>query len=196
MSEILANLDTIITSLLDSLGMYGPILGSILILIESMLPVLPLSVFITLNFYAFGTIFGFLISFILTVIGCNLAFYLSRRVLSNRMEYLTKKYDKNKVLGWMDNFSNIKFSSLALLMAFPFTPAFLINILSGVSKMDYNKFLIASLVGKPFMVFFWGYIGVTLIQSLTHPKYLIEILLIMLAAYVVSKIINKKFNLD
>lgn len=196
MSEILANLDTIITSLLDSLGMYGPILGSILILIESMLPVLPLSVFITLNFYAFGTIFGFLISFILTVIGCNLAFYLSRRVLSNRMEYLTKKYDKNKVLGWMDNFSNIKFSSLALLMAFPFTPAFLINILSGVSKMDYNKFLIASLVGKPFMVFFWGYIGVTLIQSLTHPKYLIEILLIMLAAYVASKIINKKFNLD
>jgi len=196
MKEILANIDKYLTALLTSLGVFGPILGSILILLESIIPVLPLSVFITLNFYAFGNIFGFFISYILTVIGCNMAFYLSRKVLSNRMEYLTKKYDKNKLLKLIEQFSNIKFKHLVLLFAFPFTPAFLINILSGVSKMEHNKFLIASIIGKPFMVFFWGYIGVTLIQSLTHPTYLIEVLLIMLAAYVISVIINKKFGLD
>lgn len=196
MSEILANLDTIIESLLQSLGMYGPILSCILILVESMVPILPLSVFITLNFLAFGTLFGFFISYILTVIGCNFAFYLSNRVLSNRMTYLTKRYDKNKVLALINKFNDINFSNLVLLMAFPFTPAFMINILSGVSDMEHNKFLFASIVGKPFMVFFWGYIGVTLIQSLTHPVYLIEIALIMLAAFVISKLISKKFGLE
>lgn len=196
MGDILANLDTIITSLLDSLGMYGPILGSLLILVESMVPILPLSVFITLNFLAFGTLFGFFMSYILTVIGCNLAFFISRKIFSNRLEYLVKKFNNNKILKLVDSFQDISFKNLVLLMAFPFTPAFMINILSGSSKMEHKKFLLASIVGKPFMVFFWGYIGVTLIQSLTHPIYLLEIVLMMGAAYVVSKIISKKFGLE
>lgn len=196
MGEVLSNLDTFLTSLLNSLGLYGPILGSILILIESMIPILPLSVFITLNFYAFGSAFGFFVSYILTVVGCNLAFYLSRTVFKNRVRYLFKKFNRNKVVKLIAKFSDIKFKNLVLLIAFPFSPAFLINILCGASEMEYNKFLIASLIGKPFMVFFWGYIGVTIIDSLTHPYYLIEVIIILTAAYIVSTIINKKFELD
>ena len=196
MIELLTNIDTILSSLLESLGLYGPIFGSILILVESMLPILPLSVFITLNFYTFGNLFGFFISYILTVIGCNLAFYISRKVIKGRINYLTKKYDKNTLLNLMKTFADIKFSHLALLMAFPFTPAFAINILSGTSNMNYNKFLIASILGKPFMVYFWGYVGVTLLESLTHPAYFIKIVLILLVAYALSSIVNKKFKLD
>lgn len=196
MRELLANLDTIINSLLESLGMFGPILGSILILVESVLPLLPLSVFITLNFYAFGNIFGFFISYVLTVIGCNIAFYISRKLLSKKMDKIYKKYGKNKILKLAKSFSNIEFRHLVLLMAFPFTPAFLINILSGISNMKYNKFLLSSIIGKPFMVYFWGYIGVTLLESLTHPEYLVKIVIMLIAAYILSTIINKKFELD
>ena len=97
MLDFLKNLDTILENALNSLGLFGPILGCFLILVESILPVLPLSVFITLNFYAFGHFYGFVISYVLTVIGCNLAFILSRKILNNRMSYLTKKYNKNKL---------------------------------------------------------------------------------------------------
>ena len=114
MRELLANLDTIVNSLLTSLGIYGPILGSVLILVESMLPILPLSVFITLNFYAFGNLFGFFISYVLTVIGCNLAFYISRKLLYNKMDKIYKKYGKKKILKLMKKFSNIKFNHLVL----------------------------------------------------------------------------------
>ena len=196
MKEIMANLDTIITSLIDSLGMYGPLLGSFLILVESILPILPLSVFITLNFYAFGNLLGFLISYILTVMGCNIAFYISRKLLINKMDKIYKRYGKNKIVKLVKNFSNFKFKNLVLLMAFPFTPAFLVNIMSGISDMDHNKFLIASIVGKPFMVYFWGYIGVTLLQSLTHPEYLIKIAIMLVVAYILSYIINKKLDID
>ena len=196
MSEILTNLDTMVSSLLNSLGIFGPVLGSLLIIVESMVPILPLSLFITLNFLTFGSFIGFITSYILTVIGCNLAFYLCKRVLSNRIEYLTKKYDKNKLLKLTNKFANIKFINLVMLMAFPFTPAFMVNILSGVSGMEHKKFLIASICGKPFMVFFWGYIGVTLVQSLTEPINFIKVLVLMVLAYIISKIINKKIGLD
>lgn len=189
-------IDTLITNILDALGIFGPLLGCLLILIESILPILPLSVFITLNFLAFGNAFGFLISAILTIIGCNFSFYLNRRVLKGRVDYLLKRYDKKTIDKFMTTFSNIKFKNLVLLMAFPFTPAFLINIFAGISKIEYNKFLIASIISKPFMVFFWGYIGTTLIQSLTHPIYLLKIAIILLIAYILSNIINKRFNLD
>lgn len=196
MEEILLNIDAFINDLLLSLGVYGPILGCFLILVESILPILPLSVFITLNFISFGHLVGFAISYILTVIGCNLAFYLSKRSMKGRFQHLFKKFDKNKLLKIVANFSHIKMSNLVALMAFPFTPAFAINIFSGISNMDHKKFLLATLIAKPFMVYFWGYLGVTLIDSLTHPAYLIKVIALVGIAYLASKLISKKFEIE
>lgn len=196
MEELLLNIDTFINDILLSLGIYGPLLGCLLILAESILPILPLSVFITLNFMSFGHLWGFFISYILTVIGCNLAFYLCKRSMRGRFEFLLKKFDKNKALRIVDNFSSIEMKNLVALLAFPFTPAFLINIFSGVSDMSYKKFLTATIIAKPFMVYFWGYLGVTLIDSLTHPEYLIRVLVMVGIAYVASAIVSKKFEID
>ena len=196
MQDILANIDTVINDLLISLGVYGPILGCLLILIESILPILPLSVFITLNFMSFGRILGFVISYILTVAGCNLAFYLCKRSMRGRIKYMARKFDKNKLIKIVDNFSNIAFTNLVMLLAFPFTPAFLINIASGISNMEHKKFLLATMIGKPFMVYFWGYLGVTLIDSLTHPEYLLRVIVLVAIAYAASKIASKKFDME
>ena len=196
MGSFFKDIDIVLENALTSLGLFGPILGCLLILLESIMPILPLALFITLNFYAFGHLLGFIISYVLTVIGCNLAFVLSRKILKNRMDYLTKKYDRNKMLNLIDRFSNIKFNHLVLLMAFPFTPACIINVVSGSTNMEHKKFLIASIVGKPFMVYFWGYIGVTLIESLKQPILLLKVGIIMAVAYVISVIVNKKFGLD
>lgn len=196
MEEILLHIDDFITTILSSLGLYGPIFGCFLILIESILPILPLSVFITLNFYSFGHLWGFLISYVLTLMGCSLAFFLSRKILRGRFEYLVKKFDKNKVLKLMNRFKEIKFQHLVTILAFPFTPAFLVNIFSGISDMQYKKFLLATIISKPFMVYFWGYLGVTLLESLTHPVYLIKVILMVILAYILSTIVTKKFDLD
>ncbi|HBA38140.1 MAG TPA: hypothetical protein DCY94_05415 [Firmicutes bacterium] len=196
MEEILLHVDEFITTVLTSLGVYGPILGCLLILVESILPMLPLSVFITLNFYSFGHLVGFIISYILTLIGCNFAFFLCRKLLRGRFDHLVKRFDKNKALKMVKRFSNIKLKHLALILAFPFTPAFAINIFAGVSDMNYKKFLAATAIAKPFMVYFWGYLGVTLLDSLTHPTYLFRVVAMLAIAYGASAIINKKFELD
>ena len=66
--------DSFVTASTTILTGYGPIAGVILIIMESIIPALPLSVFITLNMVAFGNFWGFIISWLSTILGCMLSF--------------------------------------------------------------------------------------------------------------------------
>ena len=195
LENILLNIDTLIETFLMELGMLGGILACLLIIVESMLPVLPLFVFITLAFYTFGNWIGFFICWICTCTGCFISFALFRSKIKNWFEKrIAKPGSKTrKLMKYIDKMS---FASLATLVAIPFTPAFTINIAAGLSNMSFKKFSYAMLVGKLFMVYFWGYIGTTLVESLTHPIYLVKIILMLVGAFVLSKIVTKYLNID
>ncbi len=194
MFELMKNIDTFINTLLNSLGIYGPILGCFLIVIESILPILPLFVFITLNFMAFGYFFGFLISWFFTILGCLLSFMLCRKKIRT---WFTKKIaSKKNITKIVSIINKLKLEQLTMIIAIPFTPAFLVNIAAGLSKIPFKKYFIALIIGKIFLVFFWGFVGTSLVQSLTNPLALIKVVILILSAYLVSKLVNKKFNLD
>lgn len=194
MMEFLSNLDNLINEFLLGIGIIGPILGCICILIESIIPILPLFVFITINFLVFGDIIGFIISWIFTVLGCLLSFFIFRKKLKNWFDGKIENNEQFKKI--MNMIDKIKLEQLAVIIAIPFTPAFMINIAAGLSKIPLKKFLIALLIGKLFMVLFWGFVGTSLIQSLTNPMALIKVAILLLVAYVTSKVVSKKFKLD
>lgn len=197
LSEILSNLDTYCEMFLNNLGIWGAIFSCLLITVESILPFLPVCVFITLVFYAFGNVAGFIISWVFTCLGCLLSFKLVRSKIKTWFDskFLKKKENKQlkKFMGYIDK---ISLSGLATLVAVPFTPASVVNVAAGLSDMSTKKFMTSMLIGKVFMVYFWGYIGTTLLESITHPIYLVKIIVMIVLAYIVSKIINKHFNLD
>ena len=188
-------IDTFIDTMLQGLGVWGPIVGCFFILIESMIPILPLFVFITLNFLAFGNILGFLISWIFTCIGCFISFLLFRCKVQT---WLFKKIKKKGIISehTIEVITNLKFEQLTTIIAIPFTPAFLVNIAAGLSRMSYKKFLGALLIGKVFLVYFWGFVGVSLIESIKNPIYLVRVGILLLIAYVLSKVISKKFKIE
>lgn len=188
-------IDTFIDTTLQGMGVWGPIVGCFFILIESMVPVLPLFVFITLNFLAFGNILGFIISWIFTCIGCFISFFLFRCKVQT---WLFKRLKKQGIISehTIDVITNLKFEQLTTIIAIPFTPAFLVNIAAGLSKMSYKKFLGALLIGKIFLVYFWGFVGVSLIESIKNPIYLVRVGVLLVIAYVLSKIISKKFKIE
>lgn len=196
-AEYTSQLDAILENFLTSLGIYGTIISSVLIVVESILPILPVCVFITLIFYKFGNILGFIISWICTCIGCMLAFSLIRSKVKKIFEkrFINGK-DSKRTKKIMKNIEKMSLTKIVLIVAIPFTPAFLVNIAAGLSNISKKKFLISILIGKLFMVYFWGYIGTTLIESITHPIYLIKILALLLGAFLISKIINKYFNIE
>lgn len=194
MMEFVTNLDNLINEFLLNIGIYGPILGCFCILIESILPILPLFVFITINFLVFGEIIGFIISWFFTILGCLLSFFLFRKKIKNWFDKKTK--DKKRLNKVMHVVNKVKLEQLTAIIAVPFTPAFMVNIAAGLSKMSFKKFFIALCIGKVFLVLFWGFVGTSLVQSLTHPIALLKVVILVLLAFVVSKIINKKFELD
>ena len=174
---------------------YGFIFGTLLIILESILPVLPLSVFITLNVASYGDLLGILISWSATIIGCSLSFFLFRKVFSKKLYKFIKNKDMKKLDSIMKQISKINFSNLTILIAIPFSPAFLINIAAGLSKISYKKFLSSLVIGKLIMVYFWGYIGKSLLESLTDISVLIRIIVLLSMALLVSKFVEKRLNI-
>ncbi len=191
MKEIFLIIYEFIINSVSSSTVWGPILASILIILESIIPVLPLFVFITVIFLAYGNILGFIISWICTCIGCLISYLL--------VKYLTNKYIKTnskKLNNLIKVINKIDYSNLVVLIAIPFTPAFLINIACGMSKIDIKKFMSAIMIGKISLVWFWGFIGTSLIESLKDPVILIKVLLVVLIMFIISKVYSKKMKID
>ena len=169
------------------------IIGMSLIILESIIPMLPLAVFIAINMLVFGNIIGFILSWISTIIGCKLSFYIFRTLKNKAWKYISKK---EKLVDLMKKIDKISFSSLVIILAFPFTPAFSINIGAGLSNISYKKYLLALLISKISIVYFWGFIGTTLVESITDIGVLLKIAVIILIAFILSKIVTKKFNIN
>lgn len=187
-------IDTFIDTTLQNMGLWGPIVACFFITIESMVPILPLFVFITIVFMAFGNILGFLIAWFFTCCGCLLSFLLFRKKVQ------TFWYRKIKQKGLvskdtMAKITSLKLEQLATIIAIPFTPAFMINIICGLSKMSSKKFVLALLIGKVFLVYFWGFVGVSLLDSIKHPHNLIIVAFMLVSAYLISKLVNRKLNI-
>ncbi len=188
-------IDNVIDNLLASLGVWGPILGCFFITVESMVPILPLFVFITLNFLSFGHFLGFIISWIFTCIGCSISFFLFwHKVQTWAFKRLKKRGIISK--GTIDKITNLKLEQLAVIIAVPFTPAFLVNICAGLSEMSFKKFIGALLIGKIFLVYFCGFVGCSLIESIKNPIILVKVGVMLVSAYILSLIVSKKFKLN
>ena len=173
---------------------FGPIAGVILILLESVFPMLPLSVFITLNMISYGSVFGFLISWLSTITGCMISFFLFRKFFQKKVYNFIKRKDSAQLKKIMKAITGISFSNLVVLIALPFSPAFFINIAGGISKVKTEKFFLAIIIGKIVMVYFWGYIGTSLLESLTDITILIRISLLLIGSFILSKFIEKRLK--
>lgn len=181
-------IEKFIDYVINIMGNFGFISGFLLIILESMIPVLPLAVFIALNIMTFGALFGFILSWIATITGCMISFFLSRK-LKNKFE---NKYTNNENIKKIKkNINKISYSNLVIILALPFTPAFAINIAAGLTNIDYKKYFSALVIGKLPMVYFWGFIGKGLLESITDPYTIAQIITMMIIAYFASKVANR-----
>ena len=194
MGEVFSNFYNFIMNTIDAMGVYGPLLGSLFIVLESIIPPLPLFVFITINFLAFGYVMGFIISWVCTIIGCIISYFLVKKLLRNFVVKKIKNVDLlNRCMHYIENMSLTK---ITVILAIPFTPAFMMNIAAGLVNMNFKKFFIAILISKIFLVYFWGFVGTSLVESFQNPSSLITVVVMMLLAYGMSLIIKKVFKVN
>ena len=184
MADTITSVINVITNIMSNFGIFS---GFFLVLIESIFPVLPVSVFIALNIITYGSILGFFVSWVATVIGSMSAFYLSKK----STKFVESKIKKNKKIKELrKNINKISFSNLVILFAIPFTPAFPINIAAGMSNMSQKRFIMALIIGKLPMVYFWVFIGKNLTDCLTDISVLAKMIFMIVMAYLVGKVAN------
>lgn len=195
MSDVITE---IVNNLVNYIQIYGPWLGFVIIVLESILPFLPLFVFIALNVEAFGVILGFIISWSATIVGCLISYFFFKYLVGNKLDkYLNRnKKKKEKLNKIIDAIRKVKFSTLVLIMALPFSPAFAINIACGVTKVNFKKFFVALLISKVSIIYFWGFIGTSLIESLVDITILIKVIVMLLIAFIISKFVMKKYDIE
>jgi uncharacterized membrane protein YdjX (TVP38/TMEM64 family) len=181
----------LINSLTNFIGQFGVISGFLLVFLESMIPILPLSAFVAINILTYGNILGFIISYLGSTTGCIVAYYLCRKF----NDHFENKYKKNKkVKEIKKRLKNIKLTTLVVILAIPFTPAFAINIAAGLTKYDFKKYVVAVIIGKIPMIYFWSFIGASLRESLGDPIILVKIAAMLIISYLASKVITKFLN--
>lgn len=170
--------------------------GFLLIFLESFLPILPLGVFVALNVNAFGDIVGVLLSWVATCLGCFISYTFFSYISSNFLEKFLSSKTLMKVNKGLHTFQKISFSNLVLVIALPFTPAFLVNIICGIAHVSRRKFIFSILIGKVSMILFWGYVSKSLIESVTDINTIMIVSVMLIAAYLLSRFVNKKMHLD
>ena len=174
----------------------GLLAGFLIVLLECFIPALPLSVFVALNVNAFGFIIGVVISWSATCLGSFLCYLLFYQLEDKVLEKIFNKKISLKIRSKIAIFKNIPFSLLVLIITLPFTPSSFINILSGIAKMPREKFIFSLLIGKLFMIFFWGYVGLKILSDITDIRSIIFIGIGLIISYIISKIISKKTGIE
>lgn len=169
----------------------GPLPGIAVPMLESFVPVLPLVAILVTNAAAYGLWLGFLYSWAGVCIGSAIVFSLSRRFGKRFTHYIHRRFPKSKSLfRWIETRG---FTPLFVLSCFPFTPSFLVNILSGLSNISPRIFMIAIFSGKAVMIFIVSLAGYDLASVIREPVKLFWIIVMFTALWALGRYMQSRF---
>lgn len=190
MEELVIN----IVNFIQNSGLLGVVLSCFILTIESIIPVIPLLVFISVNYLIMGPVWGFILSWIFTVLGSVLSYWIFKKRFSNK--FLEKTKDNELVDKYVKVLRKISTGKMLLIVALPFTPAFAVNIAAGILKIDFKKYITAILFGKISLVIYSAYIGTTFVEGISNPILLVNLAILIAIIYIAFLIIKKVFKLN
>lgn len=140
---------------------WGSIIFLLLQIIQVVIPIIPGGVTTVVGFMAFGPILGFILNYVGIVIGSIILFLLTRHygkpfILLFMEEKLFARYERKLTSSTYEKV-------FALNMASPISPADILVMVTGLSKMTFRHFLYIILLCKPISIvaysYFWIYGG-------------------------------------
>lgn len=134
------DIDTIRSHFANNLLKAYVIMGIIMV-IQNSFTIIPLILVITINITLFGIVYGFLWSWLTSIIAAVLVFISVRYLFKDRL--LNRFRSEN-----LTNIEKRGFAYVFHARIFPFVPTSLINILAGVTAIRFKHFLFGTMVGN------------------------------------------------
>ncbi|PYI52523.1 TVP38/TMEM64 family protein [Paenibacillus flagellatus] len=180
-----------VEQLLNHFESLGPLPGFFAAWLESLLPFLPLVAILIANVNIYGLGEGFLISWLGVFCGALTVFWLVRRFGGRLRHFVERKSPRStRLIHWLERHG---FMPIFLLSCFPFTPSFLVNIVSGISKVPFHTFVTATVLGKGVMILMVSFVGYDLVDLFKQPWKLVLVIGVFGLMAVTGRKIESKY---
>jgi len=163
-----------VTSVFNDNISYALIVSLFIMIIQNSFTVIPLILVITLNFYTFGFFYGFLWSWLSSVVAAMLIFLATR--------FWFQDFVHSKVKNHQDMLDKIEHKGMRYVIygrVFPFFPTSILNIIAGVSAISLRPFTIGTAIGNFFYFFILALIPYGVFSTNINPLALIVIILLI-----------------
>ncbi|MGN8845300.1 TVP38/TMEM64 family protein [Niallia sp. HCP3S3_B10] len=163
-----------VTSVFNDNISYALIVSLFIMIIQNSFTVIPLILVITLNFYSFGFFYGFLWSWLSSVVAAVLIFLATR--------FWFQDFVHRKVKNHQDMLDKIEHKGMRYVIygrVFPFFPTSILNIIAGVSTISLRPFTIGTAIGNFFYFFILALIPYGVFSTNINPLALIVIILLI-----------------
>lgn len=179
-------------ALFQDVEQLGFLIGFLLVFMESFLPFLPLFIIVVVNINAYGFILGSLISYSGTVLGSYLVFLLMRYFFRKPAQKYIAKY--KRLASLLDFVDRRGFVFLFILLALPFTPTSVINVIAALSNLKKVVYLYILLVAKAIMILTMAVVGYDVTSFFNSPLRLTLTIAGLVLIYFFSKWYQKYIN--
>lgn len=185
-----------IRTIFEQFEQFGILAGFFLIILEAFLPILPLFVIVILNINAYGILVGFLTSYTATVTGSFLVFLVVRFLFRDPAQrYIHRRQKLERLLRFVDDRG---FTFAFIMLALPFTPTSVVNVIAALSNMRARVYLLILVVAKFIMIASMSLVGYDIVGFFGSPGRLITSGILLVVLYLFSKwyqrYLNKKMN--
>ncbi len=153
-------------ALADFLGRFGVFAPIVFVLFQGLqvvIPVLPGNLGCLAGVIFFGPVVGFIYNYIGICAGSIVAFLLARKYGTGLVKALSSNKTFNKYVEWI-NYGKRFEKMFAIAIFLPVAPDDFLCLLAGTTKLEFKRFVLIILLGKPFGIL--GYsLGLALVAD-------------------------------
>ena len=149
------NLDMIKEYIL-SFGIWAPITSFLLMVLQSVIAPIPAFLITLSNAAIFGWVKGAILSWISSMTGAALCFYIGRILGRDAVEKLTSKYAMASVDGFFEKYGK---HTILVCRLLPFVSFDFISYAAGLTSMGFIEFIVATGIGQLPATVVYSYIG-------------------------------------
>src|SRR3990172_933054 len=169
-----------VTASMDRLGIWGPVILSILFILQVFLAFIPGQALMVACGFLYGFWGGFLLSWLSLVAGGEIAFVLARRY---GRTFAEKWVSPNVLAGWDKTAQGQGIGFFAITLVMPLVPNDAMCYVAGLGRISHRRFSIANLLGRGIACVITSWIGAFGIQAPPHV-WVIVMALVLLAVLV------------
>ncbi|MGB8981246.1 MAG: VTT domain-containing protein [Anaerolineales bacterium] len=145
-----------VTASMDRLGIWGPVILSILFILQVFLAFIPGQALMVACGFLYGFWGGFLLSWLSLVAGGEIAFVLARRY---GRTFAEKWISPSVLAGWDKTAQGQGIGFFAITLVMPLVPNDAMCYVAGLGKISHRRFSIANLLGRGIACLFTSALG-------------------------------------